>query len=63
MRGNVQRGQAPIDGATLSARNEMLRNEQLVRFVRPRSGKSASKKPAGKFDDVEDDIPFLGHGL
>lgn len=54
MLGRREGGGAPRDEGSAPAREE----RSGARAGAPAAEKGAAKKPAGKFDDMEDDIPF-----
>jgi single-strand DNA-binding protein len=54
MLGRREGGGAPRDEAAGAPREE----RSGARAAAPAADKGAAKKPAGKFDDMEDDIPF-----
>jgi single-strand DNA-binding protein len=54
MLGRREGGGAPRDEGAAPAREE----RSGARTGAPAADKAAAKKPAGKFDDMEDDIPF-----
>jgi len=54
MLGRREGGGAPRDEGSSAPREE----RPAARAAAPGADKGAAKKPAGKFDDMEDDIPF-----